>query len=290
MENRNVEYLIIIVVTIIVVWLISFVLRRLLDFFIKRSSKKLRVDPTNFIFLKNSITFVCVGIGFFWIFSKIPYFKSLGTALFASAGVIAAIIGFASQKAFSNIIGGIFLLIFKPFRVGDAIEISTGQKGVVEEITLRHTVIKDYEFRRIIIPNSIMSEGTVINSTITDEKIRKHIDIGIAYDTNIDKAMDVIRTVIERNPLCLDNRTKEDLDTGEMKVPIRVINLGDFSIELRAFVWTRDFDSAILLRCEVLKEIKEAFDSEGIEIPFPYRTIVYKNDLIDQNENSRTKE
>ena len=101
--------------------------------------------------------------------------KSLGTALFAGAGILAVIVGFASQKAFANIISGIFILISKPFKMSDIIEFTDGKKGVVEEITLRHTIIKDYENRRIIIPNSIISEETIINSNIQDEKIRKHI-------------------------------------------------------------------------------------------------------------------
>ena len=129
MKNLYFDYGFLAAGTLIAAWIISFVLRKTIDFFIKRNSKQLYVDPTNFIFLKNSISFIVFSIGIFWVFTKIPYFKSLGTALFASAGVLAAIIGFASQKAFANIIGGIFILIFKPFRVGDSIEVVSGHMG-----------------------------------------------------------------------------------------------------------------------------------------------------------------
>ncbi len=277
MDNKYLEYAILIVVTIIVAWLVSYLLRKAIDFFIKRNSKQLHVDPTNFIFLKNSISFVVYSIAIFWVFTKIPYFKTLGTALFASAGVLAAVIGFASQKAFANIIGGIFILMFKPFRIGDSIEIASGHSGVVEEITLRHTVIKDYEFRRIVIPNSIMSEDTIINSSITDKRIRKHIDIGIAYDADIEKAEQIIMGEIIKHPYFIDNRTDSEKSDGKPAVPVKVVSLGDSSITLRAFVWTKDFDTSLELERDILRSVKLAFDKSDIEIPFPYRTIVFKN-------------
>lgn len=273
----SLEYSLLIIGTIFVAWLLSTFLRKAIDFFIKRNSQQLDADPTNFIFLKNSISFIIYCIGLFWIFYKIPYFKTLGAALFASAGVFAAILGFASQKAFSNIIGGIFILIFKPFRVGDSIEIVSGQKGVVEEITLRHTVIKDYEFRRIVIPNSIMSEDTIINSSITDKKIRKNIDIGIAYDADIELAEKIISKVISVHPNFIDSRTPKEIEKNSPIVPIKVVSLGDFSVNLRAFVWTKDFDTSIELQRDVFRSIKLAFDKKGVEIPFPYRTLVFKN-------------
>jgi small-conductance mechanosensitive channel len=277
MSKKNLEYTLIIVGTFVTVWVLSFVLRKAIDYFIKKNSKQLFVDPTNFIFLKNAITFVLFSIGTFWIFTKIPYFTSLGNALFASAGVFAAILGFASQKALANIIGGIFILIFKPFRIGDVIEIASGKKGIVEEITLRHTVIKDYEFRRIIIPNSIISEDTITNSSITDKKIRKQIDFGIAYDSNIELAESIIQDEIKNHPNFIDNRTPEEKDKNEPPIPVKVVSLAEYSVTLRAFVWTKDFDTSIELERDVLRSIKLSFDKNGIEIPFPYRTIVFKN-------------
>lgn len=282
MDNSYVEYTILIVTTFALVALATFLVRKALDFFIKRNSNQLHVDPTNFIFLKNSISFILYSIGLFWVFSKIPYFKSLGTALFASAGVLAAIIGFASQKAFANIIGGLFILIFKPFRVGDAIEISNGHKGIVEEITLRHTVIKDYEFRRVVVPNSIMSEDTIINSSITDKRIRKFIDIGIAYDANIEEAEKLIRQVITSHPNFLDGRSNHEVKNGEDSVIIKLVRLGDYSVTLRAFVWTKNFDQARELSWDVLRGIKEAFEQNDIEIPFPHRTVILKNDAVSE--------
>jgi small-conductance mechanosensitive channel len=276
------QYLILIVLSIGIAWIASKFLRKTIDFFIKRSSDQLQADPTNFIFLKNSVSFVCYSIALFWIFTKIPYFQHLGKALFASAGIFAAIVGFASQKAFSNIVGGIFLLIFRPFRVGDSVQLQSGQRGLIEEITLRHTIIKDVESRRIVIPNSIMSEDTIINSSITDKRIRKQIDIGIAYDANLEQAEGIIKNAILNHPLFMDNRTSEEIEEGIEAVPVKLIAFGESSINLRTFAWVSDHINAHNLHCDILRTIKIEFDKAGVEIPFPYRTVIFKNPPVIQ--------
>jgi len=285
MESDAVKYTILIIVTASIAAILSIVLRKILNVFISKYANKLKTDPTNFSFIKNSVGFIIYSFALIFIFYKIPYLKSLGTALFAGAGIIALVVGFASQKAFSNIISGIFILIFKPFKISDVIEFKDGQKGIVEEITLRHTIIKDYENRRIIIPNSAISEETIINSNIHDEKIRKHIEFSISYDSDIDKAMEIIRNEAQNHPLAIDNRTKHEKTNNEPIIIVRVIALSDFSVDLKAYVWSNGNDNAFVLKCDLLKSVKHRFDKEGIEIPFPYRTLVYKNDLNDGKEN-----
>lgn len=279
MNKEIIEYGLLVIITFAVATLLSFVLRKLMHVYITKYSEKLKTDPTNFSFLKNSVGFIIFTSAVIFIFYKIPYLKSIGTALFAGAGIVAVIVGFASQKAFSNIISGIFILIFKPFKISDIIEFKDGQKGVVEEITLRHTIIKDYENRRIVIPNSMISDETIINSNISDEKIRKHIVFSISYDSNIDLALKIIKEEAENHPLVIDNRSSKEKEDGIEVVVVRVVNLGDFSVDLKAYVWTNNNDTAFTLKCDLLKSVKERFDREGIEIPFPYRTLVYKKDL-----------
>ena len=277
MNDETLRYVLLIFGTLFVVTVTSLFLRKLISIAIKKNSKILGVSPTTYVFLKNSISFILYSVGIFWIFYNIPYFKTLGSALFAGAGIFAAVIGFASQKAFSNIISGLFILIFKPFRVGDIIEVSANSKGVVEEITLRHTVIRDYEFRRVVIPNAIISEQTIINSTITDEKIRKHIEIGISYESDIDLAIKIIQQVIEKHPLVLDNRTNEEKGLNEPIVPIKLIGLGDFAVTLKAYAWVKNNADSFALLTDSLYSIKKEFVKQGIDIPYPHRTIVYKD-------------
>ena len=209
----------------------------------------------------------------------------MGTALFAGAGIIAMVIGFASQKAFSNIISGIFILIFKPFRVNDTIEFLNSTKGVVEEITLRHTIIRNYENRRVIIPNGNISDDTIINSNIIDKKIRMHIVFGISYDSNIEKATKIIQEESMKHASFLDNRSEDDKLNNKPAVNVRLIELADFSVKLKAYVWSSNNDDAYALKCDVMKSVFDRFNKEGIEVPFPYRTIVYKNDIEEKKQS-----
>ena len=286
MNRETINYILLVVITLFAATLLSLVLRKLLSVFITKYAKKLNADPTKFSFIKNSVGFLIYSSAIIFIFFKIPYLKSIGTALFAGAGIFAVVIGFASQKAFSNIISGIFILIFKPFKISDIIEFKDGKIGVVEEITLRHTLITDYENRRIIIPNSVISEETIVNSSIQDEKIRKHVIFSISYDSNVDKAIDIIRDEAMKHPLLIDNRSEEEIANSDPCVIVRVISLSDFSVDLKAYIWTSGNDNAFIIRCDLLKSVKQIFDKENIEIPFPYRTIVYKNDLKNVGENT----
>ncbi len=278
-ENPYFYYTILVAGTMLVALVLTVILRKSINVVVRRSTLVMKTDPTNFSFLKNAIPFVIFSGAIIFIFYKIPFLKSLGAALFAGAGIIAAIVGFASQKAFANIISGIFILMFKPFRVGDTLEISSGKKGVVEEITLRHTVIRDYENRRVIIPNSTISDDELINSSISDEKIKKFVEFSISYDADVDKAMEIIREEAMKHPFCMDNRTQDEVRDGVPSVLVRMVGHGDFSINLRAYVWAANNDNAFVLRSDLLYSVKKRFDHEGIEIPFPYRTIVFKKDI-----------
>ncbi len=279
LENQTFRQWVFVVAVLLSAFLVTFVLRKLLNMFIRKYAEKLKTDPTHFSFIKNSLGFVIYTIAFIVIFYGIPQLRALGTALFAGAGVLALVIGFASQQAFSNIVSGVFILVFKPFRVTDVIEFKDGQMGVVEEITLRHTIIRDFSNRRIIIPNSVISEETIINSSIQDEKIKKHVTFSISYDSNIDKAIDIIRDEAMKHPLLLDNRTPQEIVEGVPVVAVRVVGWSGSSIDIKALTWSTNHGNAYMLKCDLLKSVKERFDEEGIEIPFPYRTVVFKKDL-----------
>ena len=280
MEWFTLAHIVVIAGTIVGAIVLSILLRKAISVFIIKYSKRIKADPTNFSFLKNSISFIIATAAIIFIFYYIPQLRSLGKALFAGVGIFAAFIGLALQKTFSNLISGLFILMFKPFRIDDTLRFADGKQGVVEEITLRHTLIRDYENRRIIIPNSVISEEVIVNSNISDKKINKHIEFGISYDSDIDKAISIIQDEIEKHSLFLDTRKASEKKEGIPAVIVRVVELGDFSVKLRAYAWSKGNDEAFILKCDVLKSVKERFDREGIEIPFPYRTVVFKKDPV----------
>jgi small conductance mechanosensitive channel len=270
-------YLIIPLAIILLAVILSRIFRSIMQRYFERSSHALKVDPTRYRFFKNAVSFIIILVAVTIIFYTIPELKTLGVSLFAGAGIIAIIIGFASQAAFANIISGIFIVTSKPFRVGDFIKLSEEHIGTVEDITLRHTVIRNNENRRIIIPNSVINNHTIINSNIIDEKVCSLVEVGISYDSNIDQAIRLIQEEIAKHPLSLDNRTGEELASGVPRVVVRVMGFGDSAIKLRAYAWASTSMEAFVLRTDMYRIIKNRFDEENIEIPFPYRTIVMKH-------------
>lgn len=267
------------VLVLAIAFIIGRVIRFVIGRFFKRNAVKLKVDPTRYNFFKNAVDFLTFLIAIIIIFRSIPPLHAFGTTLLTGAGILAAIVGFASQQAFSNIISGIFLVIFKPFSVGDRVRIGTLYTGDVEDITLRHVVIKDFENRRIVIPNSVISNETIVNSTITDEKVCMFVEFNISFESNIDKALSAMQDTSTVHPLCIDNRTEEEKEKGEPKVLMRVIEITDFSVKLRAYAWARNPSEGFDLKCDLIKQIKERFDKENIEIPYPHRTVISREPL-----------
>lgn len=271
------------IILIICILVGAFVLSRSLRWLINRSfvnaSEKLNVDPTRYRFFKNAVSLIIWVTAFAAIIYMIPRLKALAITMFAGAGILVAILGLAAQQAFSNIISGIFIVIFKPFRIGDMIKVGTQEYGIVEDITLRHTVINNFENKRIIIPNSVISSETVINDVIEEAKICRFIDLGISYDSDVDLATKIIQEVAKGHASCIDVRTDQQKAAGDPQVVVRLISFGEFSVNLRAYVWTNDPLTAVQMHSDINKGIKKRFDKEGVEIPFPYRTLVYKNEL-----------
>ncbi|MFT5337745.1 MAG: small conductance mechanosensitive channel [Luteibaculaceae bacterium] len=264
----------------------AFVLSKALRWLISKSfvtgSEKIKVDPTRYKFFKNAVSMIVWVFAFAAVVSLIPKLRALAITLFAGAGVLLAILGFAAQQAFSNIVSGVFIVIFRPFRVGDLIKVGEIHYGAVEDITLRHTVINNFENKRIIIPNSVISSETIINDSIEDARICRWISVGISYDSDLEKALKIIQEVSERHPLSLDARTQDELDHGYPKVIVRVIAFGDSSVDLRAYVWTKDPYFAPQMHSDIYRQLKIRFDKEDIEIPYPHRTLVFKNGKPEQ--------
>lgn len=233
-------------------------------------------DLMNLKFLKRGITVLIYMVGIGLSIYIVPEFRVIAKGMFASAGLLAIAVGFAAQQALANIVSGVFIVIFKPYKIGDRLVVQTDLTGVVEDINLRHTVIKNFENKRIIIPNSVISNEVLINSNYGDDKIIKWIDFGISYDSDIDLARKIMKEEVEAHPNFMDGRNEEQKAANEELIPVRVVSFGDSSVNIRAWAWAADPPKAFVMGTDLNESIKKRFDKEGIEIPFPYRTLVYK--------------
>lgn len=271
------QWILLFIGIILTTLMVGFLFNRFFSRFIIKSSLHLQNDITNYQFLTHFLSAVIYIVGFSIAVYTVPNLRMVASSLLASAGILAVAVGFSSQQALSNIVSGVFIIIFKPFRVNDRLRIRKDLFGVVEDITLRHTVIRNVENRRIIIPNSIINQEVIINANLNDEKILKRLEINISFNTNIDKARAIITEEGMKHPLKIDGRNEKQIAKGRPEVLVRVIAITDFAVRLRMYIWAANHVDAFAMGCDLLESIKKRFDAEGVEIPYPYHNMIHKN-------------
>jgi len=276
--NEQIRVYLVIVIIIISAIIFTKFLNLIIKYYLQKGNKSFKEHETQLKLIKNSITVFISLIALGLIIYFIPSLRALSISLLAGAGILAIVIGFASQHAFSNLIGGIAIIISQPYKLGDIVRMDEGKiYGTIEDITLRHTVVKDFENNRFFVPNSIASSTIIENHTIGDPKVLKQIKVLIGYESDIDKATKIIKEIIKKHPNWIDVRTKKEKKNNAEAINVRVMGLEDSGVLLKAYAWSENPGLGFAMNCEVLKDIKERFQKENISIPYPHRTIVYKN-------------
>ncbi len=221
-----------------------------------RSTRKRLTPQANMLIRKGIVYFGSIVI-FIAVLNQSGYQL---TALLGAAGIVGIAIGFASQTSVSNIISGLFLISEKPFAVGDIIQVGT-TKGIILSIDLLSVKLRTFDNHFIRIPNEVLIKNEVRN--ISRFPIRRlDIEVGVAYKENIQKVREVLLDIADKEPLCLD----------EPEPDVRFQNFGDSALEFLYAIWCIREDY-IKLKKKIMQQIKERFDEEGIEIPFPHRTL-----------------
>ncbi|MGN1015058.1 MAG: mechanosensitive ion channel family protein [Butyricicoccus sp.] len=211
------------------------------------------------------------------IIYSIPGAKSTMNMLLASGGVIALILGVAAQDAMSNVAGGVMILAFKPFAIGDFVcYLDKSISGTVEEITLRHTVIRTAQNKRVIIPNGTINQSVLENADYLDNVVCEFYEVSITYESDLSRAIELLRDEVGNNPLYLDRRTPEQRQAGEPKVQVKVVELADSGVVLRAWIWAATVGDVFNLKFSLNESVKNRFDKEGIEFAYPHITVVPK--------------
>ena len=250
------KVLLAIVTLIIGLWLINrFV--RVLD---NRLGKK---DPTLNKFLCGLISAILKILLLISVASMVGIATTSFVAIIGAAGLA---VGLALQGSLANFAGGVLILIFKPFKVGDVID-AQGFLGSVREITILYTIVDTFDNRRIVIPNGQLSNASLTNLSAYETR-RCDMSFGIGYGDDIDKAKAICKRLIEE-----DERALKD------PAPLIVVGaLGESSVALTVRAWTKGADLWPFY-WDMQERVKKAFDAEGISIPFPQRDVhMYKAD------------
>lgn len=224
-----------------------------ISFMVKRSLRK-QLSRQRMMLVSRTIVYTgYIGI----VFIVIREMNYDLTALFGAAGVVGIVIGVASQTSIGNIISGLFLVSEKSFELGDVVRIGD-KSGTVYSIDLLSIKIKTFDNLLIRIPNQTVISTELIN--VTRFPIRRlDFQVSVAYKEDLKKVKTILENVARNNPLCLE----------EPEPVIIFQTFGTSSIDLTIGVW---FEKAnyLAVKNSVFMEIKEAFDREGIEIPFPH--------------------
>ncbi|RIV73832.1 mechanosensitive ion channel family protein [Flagellimonas aequoris] len=233
-------------------WVIKFINKMVRRFFAKKD-----YDETLESFLQSFISITLKALLFVLVVTQLGVKTSSLVAIIGAAGLA---IGLALQGSLANFAGGVLILIFKPFKVGDFIS-AQGIDGTVKEISIFNTKLSTFGNQIAILPNGQLSNGNIINYNMESTR-RDKIDVGIGYGSNIKQAKEILLEICAENP---------NINT-EPAPEVYVGALGDSSVDLTLRFWANN-DVFWPAHFYVIEQTKLRFDAAGIEIPFPQRVM-----------------
>ena len=224
---------------------------------IRRLMVRSEAEPTLTKFL---VTLTRIGLLTFIIIAAIATLGIQTASFVAVLGAAGLAIGFALQGSLANFASGVMLIVFRPFKAGDYVE-AGGMAGTVEEIHIFNTIMKSPDNRKIIIPNSQVTGGSITNYSAKETR-RVDMIFGVGYDDDIKKAKEILEKIVSE-----DSRVLKD-----PAPTIAVSELGDSSVNFvcRPWVKTSDYWAVYF---DIHEKVKMTFDEKGISIPFPQRDV-----------------
>jgi small conductance mechanosensitive channel len=252
--NITVNIVIISIIIIVTFTIVGIVDRMLRNYIPKVAGRvDVKMDETVQVMIRRLASATIYIIGLMLVIFQIPQLHNLATAMLAGAGIAGLAIGFAAKDSLSNFTSGIFIAIFQPFRVGDLVDFK-GDYGQVEDLTLRHTVIRTWDNRRIIVPNSTMSTDSIINWSIREPDIIWTVDFKIKEFSDIDRARGIIIHEAKHHPLVMANR--------DIKVQLTDMKKEELNLRLEMHLPGRNVATGV--DCDIREAVGRKFHQEGI--------------------------
>ncbi len=257
--------------------LLTFIIARIVHNFLARHThKKILEEPklkTTYLFIGRVVVAAITLLGVAsTTFTAFPETRGIVASLFVAAGFASIVIGLAAQSTLSNMISGALIATTQPFRIGDTV-MFRNELCSVEDMKLTYTTLRIWDNRRLMIPNSIFQSEVVINYTAIDSTKLVPIPVQISYESDLEKASQVIIDIAKRHPYFLPTN---DLPK------VHLMEFAASGINLRLLTRAKDQDTAFEMSKEILRQIKKEFDANGIEIPYPRMHLVPDKKLEEQ--------
>jgi small-conductance mechanosensitive channel len=259
--SSNEPYLIIIKIALILV--LTALAARL---YRQIARKAFKSEKIHIKYLNNVAVVVIYVLGaVFALRVALPNFNSGLQTVLAGSGIAAVVLGLAAQGSLGNAIDGVFISMFRPFEVGDRVRLMSGDiTGFIEDITLRHTVVRTFVNSRIIIPNSVINKEMIENSNYAESNASSFVDVTITYDSDLELAMGVMAEIVETHKDFIDVRPPQEQLGPAAKVYVR--GLTWYGVDLRVSMWTQDVGSNFEACSDARERIKLEFERRGIKI------------------------
>ena len=187
--------------------------------------------------------------------------------LLTTAGIAGIAVSLAVKDSLTNILGGIQLVLDKTFKVGDKVQLDSGEMGTILDIGLRSTKLKTFDNEVIFIPNGNLANAKVKNFTQPDLSVRVNVNFGVEYGSDPEQVRQVVLTAIGQLEGVLDDPSPD----------VQFLQMSDFSLDFVARVWVASYTEAYRMKLRLTEVIYRALGEAGIGIPFPTRTIYTKN-------------
>ncbi len=284
--ERNFNIILRVVITGLITIIVASVSRAYFTRLIDKMSNQQK-DTTKYQFFRSVLETSVYFIGFVFVLLAFPGLTEYSKTLLGGAGILAVIVGFAAQEAISNIIAGLFIIFSEPFKIGDLIQIHDNMVGTVWDISLRHTILKDFDNKMIVVPNSVMNKEKIFNFSLGDTRSCQRLAFSIDYTSDVDLARKIMEEEVEKHPLSIDPRTNYQKNSGAPRVVSRLINISDSALVVRVWAWAKNYEDSYELKCDLLDSIKKRFDQEGIVMPYPHTTMTFRDEDLEKLKSLR---
>lgn len=251
------------IIFIVTITIVSFLLWEIISIIYRKflSHKK----QIHLKFFKNLIQGIIIIACLYQIGMQFKPFQAFSKTLLTSTSLLVVVLGFAFQKSLEDFIAGIMISIFKPFNIDDRISlIGLNISGYIENITIRHTVIRTFNNSRLVVPNSIMNKEIIENTHTVSPVSSSFLDVTITYDSDLEKAKEIMKEIILEHPNVVNK---------EVPLKIFVRELADSGISLRGSVTTADIDQNFSACSDIREAVVKRFEKENITLAYPHLTI-----------------
>ncbi|MCL6638685.1 MAG: mechanosensitive ion channel, partial [Firmicutes bacterium] len=261
------QVLFVLIVLALAVW-VDFLVRTAVEWYSSDYASRTQGSLDQFLPLVRQLSRIL--IYFLALTIILEHFNVNITGLVATAGVASLAVALAAQETLSNMFAGLMIMLDRPFRPGDRIELDKGLVGDVLTIGTRTTRILTLDNTVIVVPNKELANSRIINYVFPTPRVSLKLTIGVAYDTDLQAVKDILRGILAGHPDVL-----EDPAPG-----IYFTSFGDFALIYTVICWIPDYRQKFRIADEINTAVKERFDAAGIEIPYPKRDIAITSSAL----------